>query len=211
MDIREAGPPEATGARLPDSSSIAVRVPWLMITRAVAVAVALPAVGLFIVSLPFRYQQLRNLDFFIPRSHADILRAVEPAGVRAALAQLGLSANLFAWYSLALEVAYAVVFCVVAGLIVRHRATSWWALYVSLVFTLFGTGSLPTMAALAGVYPALARPIDLVNILGWTLFGIFYYLSPRDGSCRPGRDRWRLSGPPGRSRGGSSPACRTTR
>ncbi len=70
--------------------SPALRGRWLLLTRTVWVAVAVAALGSFVISVPARYAQL---------SHPT-------AQVRAALSEAGLSAGKYALYNVTLVIIF---------------------------------------------------------------------------------------------------------
>ena len=71
---------------------------WLHLARAAWVVVAGAALGSFAISVPARYAQLAH----------------PTAGVRAALAEMGLSAGGYALYNVTLDTVFVSVFAVVA-------------------------------------------------------------------------------------------------
>jgi hypothetical protein len=83
---------------------------WLLSTRVAWVAAAVAALGQFVLSIPARYSQLAN----------------PTAGVRAALAELGLSPGGFALYNVALDAAFVSVCAAVAILISGAVPTTPW-------------------------------------------------------------------------------------
>jgi hypothetical protein len=80
---------------------------WLILARAGWVAVAITALGTFVASVPARYTQL----------------AQPTTGVRAALAEMGLSAGGYALYNVGLDALFVLVFAVVALLIFWRRSS----------------------------------------------------------------------------------------
>jgi hypothetical protein len=91
---REAGQKSKPASR----PTPTLRGRWLHLARAAWVAVAFVALGSFVISVPARYAQLAN----------------PTAGVRAALAELGLSAGGYALYNVTLDAVFVSVFAVVA-------------------------------------------------------------------------------------------------
>ena len=124
-------------------------------------------VGVFAASLPARYDQLLHLQ---PGrfSLADI-RGADTEAIRAALAQLGVSVTFYAAHTVVLEIAFALVFCAVAVVVVRRGPSNWWSLLVSLGFVAFGTTALPTVWALAEGQPILGFWARHLYQVGWAL------------------------------------------
>src|SRR5438874_230582 len=77
-----------------EGDPIAVSQSRLAAARAVWVAIALVDLGLFAASIPARWDRLHVIS----------------AGVRGSLDELGLSANGFATYNVALEITFALAF-----------------------------------------------------------------------------------------------------
>jgi integral membrane sensor domain MASE1 len=91
---------EAGGMSQPASRPTpTLRRRWLLLARAAWVAVAFVALGSFVISVPARYAQLAN----------------PTAGVRAALAEMGLSAGGYALYNVTLDTVFVSVFALVAN------------------------------------------------------------------------------------------------
>ena len=74
-------------------SATILRGRWLLFARVAWVAVALAALGPFAISVPARYAQLAH----------------PTAGVRAALAEMGLSAGGYALYNVGLDTVFVSV------------------------------------------------------------------------------------------------------
>src|SRR5262245_53426820 len=116
---------------------------WLALARLVWVAVAGLALLLFVLGIPARYDHIRNL------SGSDALGAGwTPAAIRSALAQLGLSTDFRAAYSVALAVLVATGALAVAIVILWRKSDDWLALFVSLFLLMLGmwpTGVIPAL------------------------------------------------------------------
>lgn len=133
-------------------------------------AVAVLALGLFVVSLPALYDQLVDPD----------------EAVRVSLTQLGVSVNSYAAYRGALSVVFVLGYSVVAAVIAWRRPDDWMALFVSLFLLTFGTSVSLPLAGLSEVPAKLAPLYSFVSFLGWTSLSLFFYLFP-DGRFVP---RW---------------------
>ena len=157
----------------PSNKPVASR--WLALTRVAWVAVAMLALGLFVASLPARYEQLAH------------------PGVRIhqALATLNLSSNLYAGYHVALEIVVALVFSAVALIIFRRQSHDRVATVVAFMLVLAGTAMRPvvtTMDALMAVEPGWTLPIRALTYLTWLFIFMFFCVFP-DGRFTP---RWTL-------------------
>jgi len=137
--------------------------------RAVWTSLSLLVVALFVASLPARYYEL-----------------LHPAqeSVRVALAHMGLSAELYAAYNIAFEVAAAVGFFAVALLIFLRRSDDWMASFVSLTLVTFGAALPGTTYALVSGQPIWDIPFGFLQGIGWLFLLIFSYLFP-DGRFVP--------------------------
>jgi hypothetical protein len=160
------------------------RAVWLAARVAVA-ATCLLAVGLFLASLPARYHQLWAIGVG-DRFAVDPMRGVDPALVPAALARLHLTVGAYAAGSLAFEVALALVFGLVALVVVRHRRQRSLALVTTLALVLLGTTYPPTLPALVRTQPELETLVGLLGALGFALALVMFYIFP-DGRFFP---RW---------------------
>jgi hypothetical protein len=140
------------------------------------VAVAFVALGSFVISVPARYAQLAN----------------PTAGVRAALAELGLSAGGYALYNVTLDAVFVSVFAVVAIVIFWRRSDDPMALLVATMLVVWGplNGLFVLTGAIEGMYPALQATLGrLVTFIGYVAWMLFFYLFP-SGRFVPRWTRW---------------------
>jgi hypothetical protein len=150
----------------------------LLILRAVWIAVAVLVLALFLASIPITYAQYHDV---CAGSKCDFWQ-LSP-GDAGALKQIGLSADFYAIYTVALEVVYSLGFFIVGAFIFWKRSNDRMAFFVSLALVLFGT-NLPER--LTDVHPAWWLPVTFVNYLGSVFFFISFCLFP-DGRFIP---RW---------------------
>lgn len=112
-----------------DAGGISPRAPRppalrrLLLARAAWVAVAFVSLGTFVISVPARYAQLAN----------------PTAGVRAALAEMGLSASGYALYNVTLDTVFVSVFALVAIVIFWRRSDDPTALLVATMLVVWGS------------------------------------------------------------------------
>ncbi len=129
-------------------------------------AVAFVALGSFVISVPARYAQLAN----------------PAAGVRAALAEMGLSAGGYALYNVTLDAVFVSVFAVVAIVIFWRRSDDPMALLVATMLVVWGPLNglfVLTPGATEGMYPALQATLgSLVTFIGYVAWMLFFYLFP---------------------------------
>jgi hypothetical protein len=166
--------PRAAGNRSAQSEQrTAVSRSRIAVARALWVLIALVGAALFMASVPVRWDQLHNVT----------------PGVKIALGELGLSADAFATYNIALEIVFALAFTLVAAIIFFRKHSDLPALFFSLMLFTFGTASnpvLPTMAALAEAQPAFMPLTRFMSYLAWVIVFMFFCLFP-DGRFVP---RW---------------------
>jgi hypothetical protein len=141
------------------------------------VVVAIVALGTFVISVPARYTQ---------RGHPT-------AGVRAALAELGLSAGGYALYNVTLDAVFVSIFAVVASVIFWRRSNDLMALLVATMLVVWGPLNglfVLTPIATEGMYPALQATLgSLVTFVGYMAWMLFFYLFP-SGRFVPRWTRW---------------------
>jgi hypothetical protein len=144
--------------------------------RVIWPVVAVPALVLFIASVPVRYHLLSN----------------PPGTQRAALEALSIPVEAHAGYLLSLELLFALVFVLVASIIYFRKARDMAALLFSLMLLMVGTASipiLPTMEALGHAQPALVPVIRTMTFIAWALVFLFFCTFP-DGRFVPKWSRW---------------------
>ncbi len=149
---------------------------WLLLARAVWVAVAVSALGTFVIGVPARYAQLSN----------------PTARVHAALSEAGLSAGGYALYNVTLDALFVSVFAVVAIVIFWRRSDDPMALLVATMLVVWGplNGLLVlTPSAAGGVYPASEVIGSLLTYVGYMAWMLFFYLFP-SGRFVPRWTRW---------------------
>jgi hypothetical protein len=150
---------------------------WLVLARLVWVAVAVVVLGTFASSVPARYADLAH----------------PAAGVRAALAELGLSPGVYALYNVALDTIFVSVFAAVAIVIFWRRSEDPMALLVATMLVVWGpTNGLFVLApsTIEEMYPALAKvPFAALAFTGYITWMLFFYLFP-SGRFVPRWTRW---------------------
>ena len=172
----QARPLGETSAHAP-ASSPTLRGRWLLLAQVAWVAAAVGALGQFVISIPARYYQLAN----------------PTAGVRAALAELGLSPGGYALYNVTLDTIFVSVFAIVAIVIFWRRSDDPVALLVATMLVVWGplNGLLVlTPSATAGMYPVLQMTVgSALTLVGYMAWMLFFYLFP-SGRFVPRWTRW---------------------
>jgi hypothetical protein len=154
---------------------------WLALARVAWVAMACLALLLFVLGIPVRYDHLLNL-----RGDDALGQGWTPAAIRRALAQLGLSTDFRAVYSLVGAIVVAVGAVVVAFVIYWRKSDDWLALFVSLFLLTLGLWPTGVMAALVASNPVWWLPNQAVAVFALIGFLPFCLLFP-DGRFVP---RW---------------------
>ena len=150
---------------------------WLPLARAAWIALAAVALGTFAIGVPTRYDQL----------------ARPTAGVRAALAEIGLSAGGYALYNVTLDSIFVSVFAVVSGVIFWRRSDDPVALLVATMLVVWGSlNGLFVLSpnSIEWKYPAMEVMLStLPTFVGYMAWMLFFYLFP-SGSFVPRWTRW---------------------
>jgi len=146
----------------------------LRLARAMWIVLSALSIGLYLASLPIDY---RNR---MPALH-------EP-GVRANLAELGLSVEFTAAYLVGLTVTFTSICCLVGVIVFMRRSDDPMALLVSLLLVAWGTGFPGAMLALVDLHPVLGWLVALLEAFGLSLLVVFFYVFP-DGRLVP---RWMM-------------------
>jgi hypothetical protein len=178
-----AAPPQAhrevaISRKAPTRSDPPWRGHWLPIARAAWLLLAVAELGLFAVALPARYAQLAAPD----------------QAVRAELAVLGLSPGRYAFYQVALDTIFVVVFATIGGLIFLRKPGDPVALLVALMLVTWGPGNdimVLTPGALLPPEPLTwwHWPFVLIEYVAFMSWMLFFYLFP-SGRFVPRGTRW---------------------
>ena len=149
---------------------------WLLLARAVWLALVLPSVALFIAGLPVYYEQLQRAC--IGPVECNIAGALTARGLQALLA-LGVSASEYATFYTIFWVIIAAIWCGIGFLLFWRRSDDWLALLAAFFLVMFVTTfqGLP-ISALALAYPALNLPTPLMSAIGQVSIGAFFLLFP---------------------------------
>src|ERR671921_655594 len=158
---------------------------WLLLARVAWVVVALLYVGVFITGIPSEFARLQTpctdtvSCSLIPHFTGQKVHELK---------ELGLSAEFFATYFVAIEVAFTAVSAVIGALIFWRKPEDRMALLVSLMLLTFG-GALPIplfTLDLSLIWTASARAVSFIGAASAILF---FYVFP-DGHFVPRWSRW---------------------
>jgi hypothetical protein len=154
--------------RLSGSRLIVARVVWL--------ALVVPSLGLFVISLPVYYQQLQRAC--IDPLTCGVYGALTAKALQT-LPALGFSASGYAAFYVIFWTIIPAIWCAVGLLIFWRRSDDWFALLAAFFLVMFNiTYSGNPAYALAIVYPALDVPTRLVSVLGQVSVIFFSLLFP---------------------------------
>jgi hypothetical protein len=144
------------------------RIRWssLLLARVVCPAVALVAVGIFVVSVPVYFAELQTV---CTAPHTGCL--------------------VYAGYSTALQFAFGVAYCTVGALIFWRSSETWGAPLISFWLVTFGTTFAGMTSVLERSYPALDIFYDAPGNLAFFCLLLLCYLFP-DGWFVPRWTRW---------------------
>ena len=156
----------------------------LALARIVWAALALFAVGIFVVSLPVRFEQRRTLC--LTETCAEGQLTPETARV---LSQFGITPDLQAALDMSLFVLIAVVFWLVGLLIALRRSNDPMALFVSATLLLAGGTVPPGLEVLSEASPIMDLPVHLAQFLGTAAYLALFFLFP-NGRFVPAWTRW---------------------
>src|SRR5918993_1453735 len=149
---------------------------WLVLAQAAWVAVALATLGAFVAAVPVRYARLAH----------------PTEGVRAALAEVGISPGGYALYTVGLDAIFVSVFAAVAGVIFLRRSHDPMALLVATMLVTWGTLNdlfVATPRAIMGMNPVVDAGLQLLTFVGYITWMLFFYLFP-SGHFVPSWTRW---------------------
>ncbi len=154
------------------------------LSRVAWATVAVPTAGLLVASLPAYYARLR-----VPCAGEGCLSPqLTPEGLHT-LGGLGVSADAYAAYAVALAILFTGVYTLVAALIVRRAPRDRLALLAAAMLALFGAVFSAAPRALVDAHPALAWPVKALGFLGFASAVLFVNLFP-SGRFVPRWTRW---------------------
>jgi hypothetical protein len=166
----------ASGAIVANIANTRLTGSWLIIARAVWLALVVPSLGLFVVSLPVYYQQLQRACVDATTCN---LNGALPAQVFRALPTSGFSVSGYAAFFTIFFVIIEAIWCGISFLLFWRRSDDLLALLAAFFLVLFNINStINPPFALVLAYPVLFLPLSLMNFLGDVSLGVFFLFFP---------------------------------
>jgi len=163
-------------------SNTRLRGRWLVLARAVWIALVIMSLTLFVASLPIVFNQLLTVS----SAQETEIWQLSPEGAHA-LERLGLSLGFYAAYFIVIQVGFVLGFAIVAGVIFWRRSDDWMALFVSLFLVMFGANWVTAVPVPTTILQAIQYLLfKIVQDLVFISFPLFFFLFP-DGQFVP---RW---------------------
>ncbi len=144
---------------------------WLMFARVGWFVLVVPALAVFVASLPAYIAQLQS----VCNGTACAAGQLTPQIVET-LRNLGLSIDSYVAISIAFTVVAALVWFMVGGVIFWRRSNDWMALMVALMLVLFGTDT--TLTTVTGSHSAWQFPAQFLDYLSYTMLIFVILLFP---------------------------------
>src|SRR6266480_1615602 len=164
MNLLDTEGKSASGSPVSTTTNTRLSGSWLIVARIVWLALVVPSLGLFIVSLLVAYKQMQTVC--VDPVTCNLSGALPPQ-VQQALPTIGLSLSGFAALVTIFFAITAAIWYGVGFLIFWRRSDDWLALLAAFFLVMFNiTNSGNSASALALAYPILALPLSLVNFLG---------------------------------------------
>jgi hypothetical protein len=177
MNLSDTEVKSASGAVVASAANTSLSGSWLIIARAVWLALVIPSLGLCVVSLPLYYQQLQRACVDIATCNVN---GALTAQQLQALSTVGLFVSEYAAFFTIFFVIIASLWSAVGLLIFWRRSDDWLALLAAFFLVMFNitsfSGNPPYALVLA--YPVFALPLSLVSFLGQASLGAFLLLFP---------------------------------
>src|SRR6266702_3217304 len=177
MNLSDTERKSASGAIVTSAANTRLSGSWLIVARAVWLALIVPSLGLFLANL-FTYDQQ------LQRACVGPLLCNLPGALTAkdlqALPTIGISVN---GYAALLTISLAIItaiWCAVGFLIFWRRSDDWLALLAAFFLVMFSitpSGNNPGFV-LIFAYPFLALPVSLVSFLGQVSINVFFLFFP---------------------------------
>ncbi len=149
---------------------------WLAIARVTWIALAVLTVSTLTFAVIIDHTFASTLDGWTPEAY------------RTALKELGLSANSLDLYHLIIATVIRTVYIVISAVIFWRKADDRMAFFLS-VSLLTISVTVVWVGPIAATHPLLARPIDLLQVLGQNGLFLAFYIFP-DGRFVPRWARW---------------------
>jgi hypothetical protein len=178
MNLSDTEGTSASGAVVSSAATTRLTGTRLIIARAVWLALVVPTVGLFVISIPVYYQQLHTAC--LSGTACGKLYGALPVKGLQTLSTTGFSVSGYAALFTIFFAIITAIWCAVGFLIFWRRSDDWLALLAAFFLVMSSTtpsSGNPTFV-LALAYPVLAVPFSLVSFLGLTSLLAFFLLFP---------------------------------
>jgi hypothetical protein len=153
-----------------NESVIRLQGAWLVLARVVWVALALLAIGLFVIALPSFFAYLHILvrsSFFAPQLTPDDVHVLH---------RLGLTLDFYAWLNMSVSISIFLVYVLVGIVLFLRKPDDRLALLASISLVLFPVSfSTQIMGTLPAVW---TLPVEIVELLGNLGLGFFFFVFP---------------------------------
>ncbi len=168
--------------------SATMRGRWVVVARAVWLALAALVLGLDVAGIPYAYAQVKSTC--TSASCAETVGRLTSEDVQV-LKEAGLSADFYAAYFVALLVLIELAFASVAAVIFWRRSEDRMALFSAFMLLVFGGAAFTSdvQQTLAAAHPVLWLPVHFLDYMGQVAFAIFFYIFP-SGRFVPRWTRW---------------------
>src|SRR6266581_1845715 len=178
MNLSDTEGKSASGAVVSNTVNTHLTGTRLIIARAVWLALVVPTVGLFVISIPVYYQQLQTACF-IGTACGKLYGALPVKGLQT-LSTTGFSVSGYAALFTIFFAIITAIWCAVGFLIFWRRSDDWLALLAAFFLVMSSTTPSPgnPTFVLALAYPVLSLPFSLVSFLGLTSLLAFFLLFP---------------------------------
>src|SRR5437870_2953683 len=170
MNLSDTEGKSASGAVVSNTVNTHLTGTRLIIARAVWLALVVPTVGLFVISIPVYYQQLQTACF-IGTACGKLYGALPIKGLQT-LSTTGFSVSGYAALFTIFFAIIAAIWCAVGFIIFWRRSDDWLALLAAfflVMSTITPSSGNPTYL-LALAYPVFSLPFSLLGFLGQTSF-----------------------------------------
>jgi hypothetical protein len=178
MNMADTEQKSASGAVVASTANTHLSGSWLIIARTVWLALVVPTLGLFVISLPGYYQQLQTACS-IGTACGKLFGALPAQGLQT-LSTTGLSASGYAALFTIFSVIIAAIWCAVGFIIFWRRSDDWLALLAAyfLVMSSITPSSGNATYLLALAHPVFSLPFSLSGFVGQISLFVFFLLFP---------------------------------
>ena len=176
MNVADTERKSGSGSVVSNTANTRLSGSRLIIARAVWLALVIPSLGLYVVSLPVYYARIQRAC--VDPVTCNVTGTLTAKGLQA-LAPIGFSASGYAALFTIFYALIAAIWCAVGFLIFWRRSDEWFALLTAFFLVMFNiTYPEFSTTVLALIYPALNVPITFLSVLGLASLALFLVLFP---------------------------------